>query len=83
MRLKFFHYDFFHSANTITKKINAWIYMLIFFCGKKYFFYLGAATSFYYISVNPDAMVIVEFDSGNKTMIPSKYFYMSHLMYFI
>jgi len=65
------------------KKINAWIYMLIFFCGKKYFFYLGAATSFYYISVNPDAMVIVEFDSGNKTMIPSKYFYMSHLMYFI
>jgi len=57
--------------------------MLIFFHCKKDFFYLGAATGFYYFSVNSGTMVIVEFDNCNKTMITSKYFYMSHPMHFM
>ena len=83
MTLKFLLYDLSHSANTITEKNNIWIYMLIFFHCKKDFFYLGAATGFYYFSVNSGTMVIVEFDNCNKTMITSKYFYMSHPMHFM
>jgi hypothetical protein len=48
--------------------------MFIFFEWKKYFFYLGPGTCFYYFDFNSGLITIIGFYSYNKINIPPKYF---------